>query len=177
MDAIRKIDELAHFRKKIPHGRVYVTPKRPSDPLALRLGLEGSYPTAEGMRGYRVYNVAGSFALMSLAGILSGLLGIGSGAVKVLAMDQAMRLPYKVSATTSNFMIGVTAATSASVYLNLGYVDPGVTMPVMLGVLAGAMLGARILIGAQVRALRLVFSAVILYLALQMIYSGLTGRI
>ena len=74
---------------------------------------------------------------MHLAGILSGLLGIGSGAIKVLAMDQAMRLPFKVSTTTSNFMIGVTAAASAGIYLNRGYVDPGLAMPVMLGVLIG----------------------------------------
>ena len=80
---------------------------------------------------------------MFVAGVLSGLLGIGSGAVKVLAMDQAMRLPFKVSTTTSNFMIGVTAAASAGVYLSRGYIDPGLAMPVMLGVLAGSLLGAR----------------------------------
>jgi len=74
---------------------------------------------------------------MWLAGVLSGLLGIGSGALKVLAMDQAMRVPFKVSTTTSNFMIGVTAAASAGVYLSQGYIDPGLTMPVTLGVLLG----------------------------------------
>src|SRR5262245_35064668 len=114
---------------------------------------------------------------MLVAGMLSGLLGIGSGAVKVLAMDQAMRIPFKVSTTTSNFMIGVTAAASAGVYLNRGYIDPGLAMPVMLGVLAGSPIGARLLTRAPTRILRLVFGLVILGLALEMIYNGLTGRL
>ena len=111
------------------------------------------------------------------AGALSGLLGIGSGAVKVLAMDQAMRIPFKVSTTTSNFMIGVTAAASAGVYLNRGYIDPGLAMPVMLGVLAGSLVGTRILVKAETKWLRLVFSAIILLLGGQMLYNGLAGRI
>jgi uncharacterized membrane protein YfcA len=111
------------------------------------------------------------------AGTLSGLLGIGSGAVKVLAMDQMMRLPYKVSTTTSNFMIGITAAVSAALYISLGYIDPGLTMPVMLGVLAGSMIGARVLMKTRADSLRVLFSVVILLLAIEMIYSGLTGRI
>jgi uncharacterized membrane protein YfcA len=94
----------------------------------------------------------------------------------VLALDQAMRLPFKVSTTTSNFMIGVTAAASAGVYLNRGYIDPGLAMPVVLGVLPGAMLGARLLAGAQTRVLRLLFAAVILALAAEMVYNGLSGR-
>jgi hypothetical protein len=108
---------------------------------------------------------------------LSGLLGIGSGAVKVLAMDQAMKIPFKVSTTTSNFMIGVTAAASAGVYLNRGYIDPGLAMPVMLGVLVGSLLGARILVKAETKSLRLVFSLVILLLGAEMLYKGLAGRI
>ena len=103
------------------------------DPLATRLRLNGSFPDLEGKRSYNVQNVPTGFSLMFGAGALSGLLGIGSGAVKVLAMDQAMRIPFKVSTTTSNFMIGVTAAASAGVYLSRGYVDPGLAMPVMLG--------------------------------------------
>jgi uncharacterized membrane protein YfcA len=117
------------------------------------------------------------FLLMLVAGVLSGLLGIGSGAVKVLAMDKAMKLPFKVSTTTSNFMIGVTAAAGAGIYLSRGYIDPGLAMPVMLGVLAGALIGARVLAGAKVRVLRIVFALVIGSLAIEMIYSGLTGRI
>ena len=114
---------------------------------------------------------------MFVAGALSGLLGIGSGAVKVLAMDQVMRIPFKVSTTTSNFMIGVTAAASAGVYLSRGYIDPGLAMPVMLGVLAGSMAGARISARTETRILRIVFSLVILVLGVEMIYNGLTGRI
>jgi uncharacterized membrane protein YfcA len=115
--------------------------------------------------------------VMFVAGALSGLLGIGSGAVKVIGMDQIMRIPFKVSTTTSNFMIGVTAAASAGVYLNRGYVDPGLAMPVMLGVLVGSLLGARVLLGARTRLLRLIFSGVIAALGVEMIYHGLTGRL
>ena len=109
--------------------------------------------------------------------MLSGLLGIGSGALKVLAMDRAMRLPFKVSTTTSNFMIGVTAAASAGVYLSRGYIDPGLAMPVMLGVLLGSLAGRAGLVTARSRVLRVVFSIVIAVLAVEMIYSGITGKL
>lgn len=148
----------------------------PPDRLATLLRMDGSYPTPGGPQTYHVHAIPAGFGLMFVAGMLSGLLGIGSGAVKVLAMDQAMRLPFKVSTTTSNFMIGVTAAASAGVYLNRGYVDPGLAMPVMLGVLAGSLLGARVLVRAQTRMLRIVFSLVIVLLGAEMIYNGLTGR-
>jgi uncharacterized membrane protein YfcA len=147
-----------------------------SDPLAQRLRLDGSYPTPEGRQHYHVRRVPLGFGLMYLAGVLSGLLGIGSGAFKVLAMDRAMRLPFKVSTTTSNFMIGVTAAASAGVYLGRGYIAPTVAMPVMLGVLLGSLLGTRVLMVARPKVLRLVFGAVILALAAQMIYKGLSGE-
>jgi uncharacterized membrane protein YfcA len=114
---------------------------------------------------------------MGIAGLLSGLLGIGSGALKVLAMDHAMRLPFKVSTTTSNFMIGVTAAASAGVYLNRGYIDPGLSMPTMLGVLVGSLTGARVLARARTPVLRWVFGAVILALGVEMIFNGLSGRV
>jgi hypothetical protein len=149
----------------------------PPDPLATRLRLNGTFPDLEGPRSYNVQRVPAGFSLMFGAGALSGLLGIGSGAVKVLAMDQAMQIPFKVSTTTSNFMIGVTAAASAGVYLSRGYVDPGLSMPVMLGVLAGSLLGSRILIKAETKSLRLVFSVVILVLGLQMLYKGIWGTI
>ena len=148
-----------------------------SDPWAMRLRLDGSYPSASGRRSYHARGVPAGFGLMAVAGALSGLLGIGSGAIKVLAMDRAMRLPFKVSTTTSNFMIGVTAAASAGVYLNRGFIDPGLAMPVMLGVLLGSMAGARVLARARTRLLRIVFSLVILLLGLEMIYNGLTGRL
>ncbi|MBV9573459.1 MAG: sulfite exporter TauE/SafE family protein [Acidobacteriales bacterium] len=149
----------------------------PPDALATRLRLNGSFPTARGERSYNVYHVPAGFSLMFGAGTLSGLLGIGSGAVKVLAMDQAMKVPFKVSTTTSNFMIGVTAAASAGIYLNRGYIDPSLAMPVMLGVLAGSILGARILVQTETKWLRLVFSVVIVLLGLQMIFQGLRGKI
>jgi uncharacterized membrane protein YfcA len=149
----------------------------PPNELATRLRLNGSFPDLEGQRTYNVQNVPTGFGLMFGAGTLSGLLGIGSGAVKVLAMDQAMRIPFKVSTTTSNFMIGVTAAASAGVYLSRGYIDPGLAMPVMLGVLAGSLVGTRILVKAETKSLRLVFSIVILVLGLQMLYQGLMGKI
>jgi len=149
----------------------------PPDPLATRLRLNGSFPDADGPRSYNVQHVPTGWALMFGAGALSGLLGIGSGAMKVLAMDQAMKIPFKVSTTTSNFMIGVTAAASAGVYLNRGYIDPGLVMPVMLGVLAGSLLGARILIKVHTKWLRLGFSLVIVLLAIEMLYNGLSGRI
>ena len=143
------------------------------DRLATKLKMDSTYPTASGLQSYRVHNVPQGFGLMFVAGVLSGLLGIGSGAVKVLAMDRAMKLPFKVSTTTSNFMIGVTAAAGAGVYLRRGYIDPGLAMPVMLGVLAGSLLGARVLVVARVKVLRLVFSGVIAVLAVEMIYKGL----
>jgi uncharacterized protein len=158
--------------------------KRPSDALDLSpdraatvLRLDGSFPGPNGPEAYNVHNVPTGFGLMFAAGTLSGLLGIGSGAVKVLAMDQAMRIPFKVSTTTSNFMIGVTAAASAGVYLSRGYINPVLAMPVMLGVLAGSMLGAKILVRARVAVLRWIFAGVIVVLGFEMIYNGLSGRL
>ncbi|MEZ6033242.1 MAG: sulfite exporter TauE/SafE family protein [Planctomycetaceae bacterium] len=148
-----------------------------ADALAVRLRLDGTYPLKNNLVAYHVRHVPLGFALMLAAGILSGLLGIGSGALKVLAMDRAMQIPFKVSTTTSNFMIGVTAAASAGIYLNRGYIDPGLAMPVMLGVLAGSMLGARVLAKANVRMLKIVFSVVVTALAAQMIINGILGKI
>ena len=147
------------------------------DKLATALRLNGTYPGPQGTESYNVYHVPAGFGLMFTAGTLSGLLGIGSGAVKVLAMDQAMKIPFKVSTTTSNFMIGVTAAASAGVYLSRGYIDPTLAMPVMLGVLAGSMLGARILMRTRVTVLRWIFAGVIVVLGLEMIFNGMTGRL
>ncbi|MDE3062917.1 MAG: sulfite exporter TauE/SafE family protein [Acidobacteriota bacterium] len=148
-----------------------------SDKLAQKLRLGSNYPLHGTRQEYGMQNVPTGFGLMFGAGALSGLLGIGSGAVKVIAMDRAMKIPFKVSATTSNFMIGVTAAASAGVYLSRGYIDPRVAMPVMLGVLAGAFLGTRVLVHAPVRLLRIVFGLVIAVLAIEMIVSGMTGKV
>jgi uncharacterized protein len=148
-----------------------------SSPLAHRLRLGSTYPTPHGMQPYEVQNVPAGFGMMFLAGILSALLGIGSGVVKVLAMDRAMHLPFKVSTTTSNFMIGVTAAASAGVYLKRGYIEPALALPVLLGVLAGALLGARVLTKAPPLMLRYVFTGVAVVLAAQMLYKGITGSL
>ena len=147
------------------------------DPLAHRLKLEGRFPGEHGEQEYRARRVPLGFGVMFGAGTLSGLLGIGSGAMKVLAMDQAMQLPFKVSTTTSNFMIGVTAAASAGIYLSRGFIDPGLAMPVMLGVLCGSLLGARILVKAHTRSIRIVFSLVIVALAIEMILNSLKGHL
>jgi hypothetical protein len=147
----------------------------PPDPLVTYLRLDGTCPTPDGLIAYKAHSVPLGFALMWLSGVFSGLLGIGSGAFKVLAMDQVMRLPFKVSTTTSNFTIGVTAAASAGVYLARGYIDPGLSMPVMLGVLPGAFLGARVLVGAKTPILRIIFSCVLVVMAFKMVYNSLIG--
>jgi uncharacterized protein len=149
----------------------------PSDPLAVRLRLEGSYPEADGWRPYKVYHVVCALGSMIFAGLLAGLLGIGAGAVNVLIMDQVMRLPYKVSSTTSNFMIGITVAASAGIYFRQGFIAPSLVMPVMLGVLLGASGGARILPVAKSKSLRVLFSAFVLIMAVEMIYRGFAGRL
>jgi len=140
--------------------------------------LANTYPDEQGkVIPYGVRNIFGGFGLMSFAGVISGLLGIGSGALKVVAMDNIMRIPFKVSTTTSNFMIGVTAAASAVVYLQRGYIDPGLSMPVVLGVVLGAITGSKILVKAKSKSLKIFFAVVISILAIQMIYKGLTGNI
>ena len=145
--------------------------------LAKKLKLFGSYPTKDGtVQSYELTNVSGGFSVMVLAGALSGLLGIGSGVLKVLAMDSCMKVPFKVSTTTSNFMIGVTAVTSAVVYLQRGYIEPGIAFPIMVGVLAGAMSGAKLLKHLDVRVLRKIFDVAILLVALNMIYNGIIGK-
>jgi uncharacterized protein len=168
---------LLHAAWQSSRGRAHEKESNKSDPLAQRLRLNGSYPSAEGRSEYQVDRVKTGFSLMFGAGTLSGLLGIGSGALKVIAMDQAMHVPFKVSTTTSNFMIGVTAAASAGIYLSRGYIEPGLAMPVMLGVLAGSILGARQLIGARVRVLRWIFAAVVGAMAIEMIVTGVRGKL
>jgi uncharacterized protein len=156
-----------------PHAVENAKPDR----IAAWLRMDGTFPGEHGLESYHVRGVPLGFSIMFVAGVLSGLLGIGSGAVKVLAMDKAMKLPFKVSTTTSNFMIGVTAAASAGIYLSRGYIDPGLAMPVMLGVLAGSLAGARVLARVDVKVLRYVFSGVIGALAVEMIFNGITGRL
>lgn len=152
--------------------------KRVDNPWSDKLEMSANFPDGRGGRtSYRVDRIRAGFAMMFGAGTLSGLLGIGSGAVKVLAMDKIMGIPFKVSTTTSNFMIGVTAAASAGIYLSRGYVDPGLAFPVMLGVLAGSLVGAKILIHSRVSLLRTIFAFVIAALGIEMIVNGWLGKV
>jgi uncharacterized membrane protein YfcA len=145
----------------------------PVDPVAARLRLDDALPTPAGPQPYHVQRVGWGFLVMIVAGVLSGLLGIGSGAFKVLGMDQIMRIPFKVTTTTSNFMIGVTAAASIGIYLKDGYLDPVLIFPVALGVLGGAFVGARLLPIVPVRLLKMVFLVAIAVIGVQMILRGL----
>ena len=149
-----------------------------SSPLAKKLRLEGTYPTHDGqVVHYGTKNVVGGFGMMGIAGMMSGLLGIGSGAFKVIAMDNIMRIPFKVSTTTSNFMMGVTAMASSVIYIQKGYIEPGICMPVVIGVLFGAMAGAKVLVKTNPKKLRICFACLIFVLAVNMIYNGLNGKI
>lgn len=148
-------------------------PVASSDRLASWLRLAGSEPTPEGPRPYHVRRVPLGFAIMGGAGLFSGMLGIGGGAFKVLAMDEALRLPFKVSTTTSNFMMGMTALASVGLYLQAGWLHPLLIAPVVLGVLVGARFGARLVPRLPVATLRKVFAGVLLVVAVQMIWKGL----
>lgn len=148
---------------------------KPPDRYATLLKFDGSYPTPEGEESYRVRHVPAGFGLMYVAGVLSGLLGIGSGAVKVLAMDQAMRIPFKVSTTTSNFMIGVTAAASAIVYYRRGDILVEIAAPLSVGVFLGSLLGARLAPRIQTKYVVYLLVGIMLYLAGHLafhLYSG-----
>ena len=144
--------------------------------LAKRLKLFGTFPQKDGTKQYyELTNVWGGFSVMLLAGMLSGILGIGSGVLKVIAMDGIMKVPFKVSTTTSNFMMGVTACASAVVYIQRGNIVPGIAFPVLIGVLFGALTGAKLLKRLDVSLLRKIFAIAILAVAVNMIYMGFTG--
>ncbi len=146
----------------------------PADAWADRLNLHDHYFDQAENRDieYRVTRSRLGLGLMYIAGLVSGLLGIGSGALKVPAMDLAMRLPIKVSTATSNFMIGVTAAASAGVYFARGDINPFLAAPVMLGVLLGALLGSRLLGRIESRAIRSIFVVVLVFIAGRMLWQG-----
>jgi len=144
-----------------------------SSPLARRLRLASRYQQAGLWVEYRVVGVMPGFGIMIGAGFLSALLGIGSGAFKVLAMDRIMKLPFRVSTATSNFMIGITAATSAGFYLSHGDVPPVIAGAIILGVIAGAYAGGHLVRILPVATLRKLFAVVLLVVALQMLLKGL----
>jgi uncharacterized membrane protein YfcA len=150
----------------------------PPDALADRLRLHSSFfdETLGREREYRVTHTKLGLVLMYAAGLVSGLLGIGSGALKVPAMDLAMRLPIKVSTATSNFMIGVTAAASAGVYFSRGDIDPFVAGPVAAGVVVGSVGGSRLLSRVRSAWLRWAFVVVLLWIAAEMLWKGIANH-
>lgn len=171
--AVMGYSGLAMLRKLGRDASEAVAP--PSDALADRLGLHGSYWDADSGREvpYRVTRPLTGLGLMYGAGTVSGLLGIGSGALKVPAMDLAMGLPLKVSTATSNFMIGVTAAASAGIYFARGDIDPFIAGPVCAGVMLGSFTGARYLTRVKSSRLRVLFVGVVLWVAFQMLRKGM----
>jgi uncharacterized membrane protein YfcA len=146
----------------------------PSKGLAAKLGLNSSYPDSTLRRDipYEVRRVPAGLTLMYVAGLVSALLGIGSGILKIPAMDNALRLPIKVSTATSNFMIGVTAAASASAYFLRGEIVSAIAGPVALGSVIGAIAGARVLMKVRSERLRLLFLSMLLLVACQMLMQG-----
>ncbi len=147
-------------------------------PWANALRLSGSYYDGALQKevSYRVVRARLGLGLMYIAGMMSGLLGIGSGVLKVPAMDLGMRLPMKVSSATSNFMIGVTAAASAGLYFARGDINPFIAGPVAAGILVGAMVGARVMGRLHHALIRYFFVVVLLIVSVQMLLKGLKGH-
>ena len=168
---------LVSFRKRKEDPVLVTVPEKNPGKITKLLNVNGTYTTNQGEHHYSLQHLGGGFSVMGIAGILSGLLGIGSGALKVIAMDSIMKIPFKVSTSTSNFMIGVTAAASAGIYLSRGYIDPLLSMPVLVGVLIGSLFGAKILLRAQTKSIRVVFAIVITLLAFEMIYNGISKSV
>ncbi|CCC78638.1 sulfite exporter TauE/SafE family protein [Lactiplantibacillus plantarum] len=149
-------------------------PSVKDDKLATQLNLNGTYydKALNKQVDYQVENVPGGFSMMFGAGFASGLLGIGSGAFKVLAMDTIMHMPLKPSSATSNLMMGVTAAASAMIYFFNGSIKPGIAAPLAIGIIVGALIGSRIMTRLKPRLIRMIFVPVMLYLGIQMIAKG-----
>lgn len=150
-----------------------------NDPIADKLSLNSHYHSVQLGRDleYNVTGVKSGSAMMFVAGVLSGLLGIGSGVFKVIAMDTFMKLPIKVSTTTSNFMIGVTAAASAGIYYFNGDVNPFIAGPVAIGILIGAIGGSRLLIRTRGSVIRVLFAVIIVVVAVEMLLHGVGIRV
>ncbi|MBX9012983.1 sulfite exporter TauE/SafE family protein [Ligilactobacillus murinus] len=145
-----------------------------ADKWAEKFNLNSSYydKNTKQQVDYQVENVPGGFLIMLGAGLASGMLGIGSGAFKVMAMDGAMKMPLKPSSATSNLMMGVTAAASATVYFFNGSIRPDLAVPLALGILGGSTIGTRIMQILPSKIIRLIFIPILLYLGLQMILKG-----
>ncbi|WP_042722086.1 sulfite exporter TauE/SafE family protein [Flavobacterium sp. B17] len=141
--------------------------------LEEKLKLYGTFPDKGVLKSYSARNTVPGFFMMMFAGAMSGLLGIGSGALKVLAMDNMMKLPFKVSTTTSNFMIGVTAVASALIYFQRGEIVPVIVAPVLIGVVVGSFIGSKTLMVSKTKKLKVFFAIVITILSVYMMYNGI----
>lgn len=144
--------------------------------LEEKLKLYGTFPDKGELKSYSAINTIPGFFMMIFAGAMSGLLGIGSGALKVLAMDNMMKLPFKVSTTTSNFMIGVTAVAGALIYFQRGEIIPVIAAPVVIGVVLGSLIGSKTLMVSKTKKLKTFFAIVITILSIYMMYNGLTNN-
>ncbi|MBD3905664.1 sulfite exporter TauE/SafE family protein [Chryseobacterium sp. Ch-15] len=141
-----------------------------------KLKLYGTFPDKGVVKNYSARNTIPGFFMMMFAGAMSGLLGIGSGALKVLAMDNMMRLPFKVSTTTSNFMIGVTAVASSLIYFQRGEIIPVIVAPVLVGVVVGSFIGSKTLMVSKTKKLKTFFAIVITILSIYMMYNGIRSN-
>lgn len=144
--------------------------------LEEKLKLYGTFPDKGVIKSYSARNTVSGFFMMIFAGAMSGLLGIGSGALKVLAMDNMMKLPFKVSTTTSNFMIGVTAVASSLIYFQRGEIIPYVAAPVLIGIVVGSFIGSKTLMVSKTKKLKTFFAIVITFLSLYMMYNGIANN-
>ena len=144
--------------------------------LEEKLKLFGTFPDKGVVKSYSARNTVPGFLMMMFAGAMSGLLGIGSGALKVLAMDNMMRLPFKVSTTTSNFMIGVTAVASSLIYFQRGEIIPVIVAPVLVGVVVGSFIGSKTLMVSKTKKLKTFFAIVITILSIYMMYNGIRSN-
>lgn len=141
-----------------------------------KLKLYGTFPDKGVLKSYAARNTVPGFFMMMFAGAMSGLLGIGSGALKVLAMDNMMKLPFKVSTTTSNFMIGVTAVASSLIYFQRGEIIPVIVAPVLVGVVVGSFIGSKTLMNSKTKKLKTFFAIVITILSVYMMYNGIRNN-
>ena len=155
-------------------GKKDAIPAESDDKIADKLRLSGSYYDKSTGKNvdYSVTNVPGGFTMMFGAGLASGMLGIGSGAFKVIAMDTIMHMPLKPSSATSNLMMGVTAAASATVYFFNGSLQPGIAAPLAIGILIGATIGTRVMVLLPTRVLRMIFVPIMGYMGIQMLLKG-----
>ncbi len=167
--AILILTVLLNLRDKPDHQEPLI-----AGSLEDKLQLHGTFPDNGVMKKYAARNTVSGFLMMSVAGVMSGLLGIGSGALKVLAMDNMMKLPFKVSTTTSNFMIGVTAVASSLIYFQRGEIIPVIAAPVLVGVVAGSYIGSKTLMVSKTKKLKIIFAVVVSVLSAYMMYNGIS---